>query len=68
MQAPPRMREPMRAQRWLADWLQYLAADVAGYSRLMSEDETGTLAALQAHRSRSDRPRQSPNTAAASSS
>jgi class 3 adenylate cyclase len=28
-----------------------LAADVAGYSRLMSEDETGTLAALQAHRS-----------------
>ena len=28
-----------------------LAADVASYSRLMSEDETGTLAALQAHRS-----------------
>jgi class 3 adenylate cyclase len=28
-----------------------LAADVAGYSRLMSEDETGTLAAFQAHRS-----------------
>jgi class 3 adenylate cyclase/pimeloyl-ACP methyl ester carboxylesterase len=28
-----------------------LAADVAGYSRLMSRDETGTLAALQAHRS-----------------
>jgi class 3 adenylate cyclase/pimeloyl-ACP methyl ester carboxylesterase len=28
-----------------------LAADVAGYSRLMSEDEAGTLAALQAHRS-----------------
>ena len=27
-----------------------LAADVAGYSRLMSEDEAGTLAALQAHR------------------
>jgi class 3 adenylate cyclase/pimeloyl-ACP methyl ester carboxylesterase len=27
-----------------------LAADVAGYSRLMSEDETGTLAALQANR------------------
>ena len=27
-----------------------LAADVAGYSRLMSEDESGTLAALQAHR------------------
>jgi class 3 adenylate cyclase/pimeloyl-ACP methyl ester carboxylesterase len=28
-----------------------LAADVAGYSRMMSEDEPGTLAALQAHRS-----------------
>ncbi len=28
-----------------------LAADVASYSRLMSEDETGTLVALQAHRS-----------------
>jgi class 3 adenylate cyclase/pimeloyl-ACP methyl ester carboxylesterase len=28
-----------------------LAADVAGYSRLMGEDEAGTLAALQAHRS-----------------
>jgi class 3 adenylate cyclase/pimeloyl-ACP methyl ester carboxylesterase len=28
-----------------------LAADVAGYSRMMSEDEAGTLAALQAHRS-----------------
>jgi class 3 adenylate cyclase/pimeloyl-ACP methyl ester carboxylesterase len=28
-----------------------LAADVAGYSRLMSADEAGTLAALQAHRS-----------------
>jgi class 3 adenylate cyclase/pimeloyl-ACP methyl ester carboxylesterase len=28
-----------------------LAADVAGYSRLMSKDETGTLLALQAHRS-----------------
>jgi class 3 adenylate cyclase/pimeloyl-ACP methyl ester carboxylesterase len=27
-----------------------LAADVAGYSRLMSGDEAGTLAALQAHR------------------
>jgi class 3 adenylate cyclase/pimeloyl-ACP methyl ester carboxylesterase len=26
-----------------------LAADVTGYSRLMSEDETGTLASLQAH-------------------
>jgi class 3 adenylate cyclase/pimeloyl-ACP methyl ester carboxylesterase len=28
-----------------------LAADVAGYSRLMSKDEAGTLAALQSHRS-----------------
>ena len=28
-----------------------LAADVAGYSRLMSLDEAGTLASLQAHRS-----------------
>jgi class 3 adenylate cyclase/pimeloyl-ACP methyl ester carboxylesterase len=28
-----------------------LAADVAGYSRLMSADEAGTLAALQAHQS-----------------
>jgi adenylate cyclase len=28
-----------------------LAADVAGYSRLMSTDEAGTLVALQAHRS-----------------
>src|SRR5262249_42685215 len=27
-----------------------LAADVAGYSRLMSADEGGTLAALRAHR------------------
>ena len=26
-----------------------LAADVAGYSRLMGEDEEGTLAALAAH-------------------
>jgi class 3 adenylate cyclase/pimeloyl-ACP methyl ester carboxylesterase len=28
-----------------------LAADVAGYSRLMSRDETGTLTTLQSHRS-----------------
>ena len=27
-----------------------LAADVAGYSRLMGEDEEGTLRRLQAHR------------------
>jgi adenylate cyclase len=26
-----------------------LAADVVGYSRLMAENEAGTLAALQAH-------------------
>ena len=26
------------------------AADVAGYTRLMGEDEAGTLAALKAHR------------------
>ena len=28
-----------------------LAADVVGYSRMMSEDEAGTLATLQAHQS-----------------
>ena len=27
-----------------------LAADVVGYSSLMNDDETGTLAALKAHR------------------
>ncbi len=27
-----------------------LTADVVGYARLMGEDETGTLAALRAHR------------------
>jgi adenylate cyclase len=37
-----------RAQRRLA---AILAADVAGYSRLMSADEEGTLAQLKAHRS-----------------
>jgi len=36
-----------RAQRRLA---AIVAADVVGYSRLMGEDETGTLAALKAHR------------------
>ncbi len=35
-----------RVQRRLA---AILAADVAGYSRLMGEDEEGTLAALTAH-------------------
>jgi adenylate cyclase len=28
-----------------------VAADVAGYSRLMGADEAGTLAALESHRS-----------------
>jgi adenylate cyclase len=36
-----------RVERRLA---AILAADVAGYSRLMGEDEEGTLAALKAHR------------------
>ena len=35
-----------RIQRGLA---AILAADVAGYSRLMGEDEEGTLASLTAH-------------------
>jgi adenylate cyclase len=36
-----------RVERRLA---AILAADVAGYSRLMGEDEAGTLARLRAHR------------------
>ena len=36
-----------RVERRLA---AILAADVAGYSRLMSADEAGTLAALHGHR------------------
>ncbi len=36
----------MAVQRRLA---AILAADVAGYSRLMGEDEEGTLATLTAH-------------------
>ena len=36
---------PARVERRLA---AILAADVAGYSRLMGEDEEGTLAALKA--------------------
>jgi len=36
-----------RVERRLA---AILAADVAGYSRLMGVDEVGTLAALKAHR------------------
>ncbi len=38
--------EPQRTRRKLA---AILAADVVGYSRLMGEDEVGTLAALKAH-------------------
>src|SRR5882762_11701959 len=38
---------PKRVERRLA---AILAADVAGYSRLMGEDEEGTLARLKAHR------------------
>ena len=37
----------MREQRRLA---AILSADVAGYSRLMGRDESGTLARLKAHR------------------
>lgn len=40
--------ETVRAERHLA---AILAADVAGYSRLMGADEEGTLAQLKAHRS-----------------
>jgi class 3 adenylate cyclase len=36
-----------RVERRLAE---ILAADIAGYSRLMGTDEVGTLAALKAHR------------------
>ena len=41
-----------------------LAADVAGYSRLMGQDEAGTLARLRAHR-RELIDQKSPNTGAA---
>ena len=34
-----------------------LAADVVGYSRLMGEDEAGTLAALKAYRNETIDPR-----------
>ncbi len=37
----------VRVQRRLA---AILAADVVGYSKLMGQDEEGTLAALTAHR------------------
>jgi adenylate cyclase len=39
--------EPRHVERKLA---AILAADVAGYSRLMGADEDGTLAQLKAHR------------------
>jgi len=52
-----------RVERRLA---AILAADVAGYSRLMEADEEGTLAALRAIR-RELGNRRSPSTAAASS-
>src|SRR6516165_1212593 len=41
-------RGPARVERRLA---AILAADVAGYSRLIGADEEGTLARLKAHRS-----------------
>jgi adenylate cyclase len=41
------MSEDSRTARRLA---AILAADVAGYSRLMGADEEGTLAALKGHR------------------
>ena len=41
------MSEESRTSRRLA---AILAADVAGYSRLMGTDEEGTLAALKSHR------------------
>src|SRR5712691_5891807 len=45
MEAMPRAEE--RVERRLS---AILAADVAGYSRLMGADEEGTLAALKGHR------------------
>ena len=44
--------QEQRVERRLA---AIFAADVAGYSRLMSQDETGTLRALTAHREIMDR-------------
>ena len=40
----------MKPQREVRRLTTILAADVVGYSRLMGEDETGTLGALKAHR------------------
>jgi class 3 adenylate cyclase/pimeloyl-ACP methyl ester carboxylesterase len=44
-------RTRLRERTMTRQLVAILAADVAGYSRLMSVDEAGTLAALQAHRS-----------------
>jgi TolB-like protein/Flp pilus assembly protein TadD len=46
----------MEAKRVERKLTAILAADVAGYSRLMGEDEEGTLAALTAHRRESVEP------------
>ena len=46
---------PPQEQRLERRLAAILAADVAGYSRLMSADETGTLRALSAHREVLDR-------------
>jgi hypothetical protein len=52
----PMLAEIIRSEAYLANehierWLAaVLAADVAGYSRLMGSDEVGTLAALKGHR------------------
>jgi len=43
-------RATVRAERVERRLAAILAADVAGYSRLMGEDEEGTLARLKAHR------------------
>ena len=40
----------MEAQRTQRKLVAILAADVVGYSRLMGDDEVGTLARLKAHR------------------
>jgi hypothetical protein len=54
---------PQRVERKL---MAILAADVAGYSKLMGADEEGTLARLKAHRHRLVDPKIT-NTAAGSS-
>jgi class 3 adenylate cyclase len=45
------------AQRTQRKLVAILAADVVGYSRLMGDDEAGTLAALKAHRKELIEPR-----------